>query len=96
MNRGINDNADLPQSFLEEIFDDILKNEIRMRDSARVVRGTVYGAGTYVSGTVSLQKGEGRNFVEVGLWKWCVCQESVQCLSVCLSAFRCECVCACM
>ena len=46
MNRGINDNADLPQSFLEEIFDDILKNEIRMRDSARVVRGTVYGAGT--------------------------------------------------
>lgn len=48
MNRGINDNADLPQSFLEEIFEDILKNEIRMRDSARVVRGTVYGAGECV------------------------------------------------
>ena len=45
MNRGINDNADLPQSFLEEVYDDILKNEIRMRDSARAVRGTVYGAG---------------------------------------------------
>ena len=31
-NRGINDNADLPEEFLSEIFDNIVSNEIRMKD----------------------------------------------------------------
>ena len=31
-NRGINDNADLPEEFLSEIFDEISTNEIRMKD----------------------------------------------------------------
>jgi brefeldin A-inhibited guanine nucleotide-exchange protein len=31
-NRGINDNADLPEEFLSEIFDEIVSNEIRMKD----------------------------------------------------------------
>lgn len=31
-NRGINDNSDLPEELLSEIFDDIINNEIRMKD----------------------------------------------------------------
>jgi brefeldin A-inhibited guanine nucleotide-exchange protein len=31
-NRGINDNADLPEEFLSEVFDEIVSNEIRMKD----------------------------------------------------------------
>ena len=31
-NRGINDGADLPEALLSEVFDDILSNEIRMKD----------------------------------------------------------------
>lgn len=31
-NRGINDNGDLPEEFLSEIFDEIVTNEIRMKD----------------------------------------------------------------
>ena len=31
-NRGINDGASLPDEFLGAIFDDIVKNEIRMKD----------------------------------------------------------------
>lgn len=31
-NRGINDNNDLPEEFLSEIFEDIVNNEIRMKD----------------------------------------------------------------
>jgi brefeldin A-inhibited guanine nucleotide-exchange protein len=31
-NRGINDNADLPEEFLSNIYDDIVLNEIRMKD----------------------------------------------------------------
>lgn len=31
-NRGINDSTDLPEEFLSEIFDDIVNNEIRMKD----------------------------------------------------------------
>jgi brefeldin A-inhibited guanine nucleotide-exchange protein len=31
-NRGINDNADLPEEYLSDIFDDIVNNEIRMKD----------------------------------------------------------------
>jgi brefeldin A-inhibited guanine nucleotide-exchange protein len=31
-NRGINDGADLPEEFLSTIFDEIVNNEIRMKD----------------------------------------------------------------
>lgn len=31
-NRGINDNADLPGEMMSEIYDDIVSNEIRMKD----------------------------------------------------------------
>jgi brefeldin A-inhibited guanine nucleotide-exchange protein len=31
-NRGINDNTDLPEELLSEIFDEIVTNEIRMKD----------------------------------------------------------------
>jgi brefeldin A-inhibited guanine nucleotide-exchange protein len=32
-NRGINDNADLPAEYLENIFDEIRNNEIKMNDA---------------------------------------------------------------
>ncbi|KAF8639703.1 hypothetical protein AX17_000965 [Amanita inopinata Kibby_2008] len=35
-NRGINDNADLPEQFLSDIYDDIVNNEIRMKDEVEV------------------------------------------------------------
>lgn len=31
-NRGINDNNDLPEEFMSNVYDDILTNEIRMKD----------------------------------------------------------------
>lgn len=31
-NRGINNNEDLPEEFLSQIYDDIVHNEIRMKD----------------------------------------------------------------
>ena len=31
-NRGINDNADLPEEFLNAIFDEIAHNELKMKD----------------------------------------------------------------
>ncbi|KAK2466184.1 hypothetical protein APHAL10511_001826 [Amanita phalloides] len=33
-NKGINDNADLPEEYLSNIYDDIVSNEIRMQDQA--------------------------------------------------------------
>ncbi|KAJ7129720.1 hypothetical protein C8R44DRAFT_979029 [Mycena epipterygia] len=39
-NRGINDNADLPEQFLTEIFDEIDANEIRMKDEVEASIGT--------------------------------------------------------
>jgi brefeldin A-inhibited guanine nucleotide-exchange protein len=35
-NRGINDGADLPEEFLSSIFDEIVLNEIRMKDEVEV------------------------------------------------------------
>ena len=32
MNKGINDNKDLPQEYLESIYDEISQNEIKMRN----------------------------------------------------------------
>ena len=34
MNRGINNNTDLPPEFLSAIYDDIAKNEIKMKAGA--------------------------------------------------------------
>ncbi|CAK5275581.1 unnamed protein product [Mycena citricolor] len=42
-NRGINDNADLPEQFLSEIFDEIASNEIRMKDEIDAATGTTAG-----------------------------------------------------
>lgn len=35
-NRGINDGADLPEDFLSGIFDEIVSNEIRMKDEVEI------------------------------------------------------------
>jgi brefeldin A-inhibited guanine nucleotide-exchange protein len=35
-NRGINDNADLPEEVLSEIFDEIVSNEIRMKEETEL------------------------------------------------------------
>ncbi|KAK7061698.1 protein transport protein sec71 [Favolaschia claudopus] len=39
-NRGINDNADLPEQFLSDIYDEIASNEIRMKDEVEAAIGT--------------------------------------------------------
>ncbi|KAJ7904490.1 Sec7-domain-containing protein [Mycena olivaceomarginata] len=39
-NRGINDNADLPEQFLSDIYDEIDLNEIRMKDEVEAAIGT--------------------------------------------------------
>ncbi|KAJ7180014.1 hypothetical protein C8R43DRAFT_971372 [Mycena crocata] len=44
-NRGINDNADLPEQFLSDIFDEIDANEIRMKDEIEAVGATAGGPG---------------------------------------------------
>lgn len=36
-NRGINDNADLPEQLLSTIFDEITTNEIRMKDEIEAI-----------------------------------------------------------
>lgn len=36
MNRGINDNKDLPPEYLETIYDDIAQNEIKMKHTPKV------------------------------------------------------------
>ena len=35
MNKGINDSRDLPQEYLESIYDEISQNEIKMRSAPR-------------------------------------------------------------
>lgn len=37
MNKGINDSKDLPQEYLESIFDEISQNEIKMRNAPKTV-----------------------------------------------------------
>ncbi|KAJ7604556.1 Sec7-domain-containing protein [Mycena polygramma] len=45
-NRGINDNADLPEQLLSDIFDEIASNEIRMKDEVEATVGaTATGPG---------------------------------------------------
>lgn len=38
-NRGINDNNDIPQEVLSSIYDDIVSNEIRMKDEVEAAIG---------------------------------------------------------
>ncbi|KAI0293708.1 hypothetical protein B0F90DRAFT_1897159, partial [Multifurca ochricompacta] len=40
-NRGVNDSADLPEEFLSNIYDDIVSNEIRMKDEMDAVLGQI-------------------------------------------------------
>lgn len=44
MNKGINDSKDLPQEYLESIFDEISQNEIKMRNAPKTVNkySTIY------------------------------------------------------
>ncbi|KAJ7700051.1 hypothetical protein B0H17DRAFT_977494 [Mycena rosella] len=44
-NRGINDNADLPEQFLSEVFDEIDASEIRMKDEVEAAVGAPAGPG---------------------------------------------------
>ena len=37
MNKGINDSKDLPQEYLEKIYDEISQNEIKMRNTPKTV-----------------------------------------------------------
>ncbi|KAF7355292.1 Protein transport protein sec71 [Mycena sanguinolenta] len=39
-NRGINDNSDLPEQFLSDVYDEIASNEIRMKDEVEAAIGT--------------------------------------------------------
>ncbi|WWC95937.1 hypothetical protein V866_002804 [Kwoniella sp. B9012] len=44
-NRGINDGKDLPQEYLEETYDEIQNNEIKMKDEIEVPQATTSGGG---------------------------------------------------
>ena len=57
-NRGINDDADLPEDFLSAIFDDIQTNEIRMKDEVEAQVGVVQPA----VGLASVIVNVGRDF----------------------------------
>ena len=41
MNRGINDNKDLPREYLEDIYEEIASSEIRMKEITSVTKGTL-------------------------------------------------------
>ncbi len=47
-NRGINDDADLPEEFLSKIYDDIVNNEIRMKDEMDAALGQIPTSGAYM------------------------------------------------
>ncbi|CAG8724747.1 10558_t:CDS:2, partial [Acaulospora colombiana] len=57
-NRGINDDADLPEEFLSVIFDDIQSNEIRMKDEVEAQVGVIQPA----VGLASVLVNVGRDF----------------------------------
>jgi brefeldin A-inhibited guanine nucleotide-exchange protein len=44
-NRGINDDQDLPEELLSSIYDDIVNNEIRMKDEMDAALGQASGPG---------------------------------------------------
>jgi brefeldin A-inhibited guanine nucleotide-exchange protein len=51
-NRGINDGANLPEEFLSNIFDDIVNNEIRMKDEVDAALGQIPAAGPGIAGAL--------------------------------------------
>jgi brefeldin A-inhibited guanine nucleotide-exchange protein len=51
-NRGINDGADLPEEFLSSIYDDIVNNEIRMKDELDAALGQVPASGPGIAGAL--------------------------------------------
>jgi brefeldin A-inhibited guanine nucleotide-exchange protein len=57
-NRGINDDADLPEDFLLAIYDDIQTNEIRMKDEVEAQIGVIQPA----VGLASVLVNVGRDF----------------------------------
>ncbi|OBZ76081.1 Protein transport protein sec71 [Grifola frondosa] len=57
-NRGINDGSDLPEELLSSIYDDIVNNEIRMKDEIEAIPAIVAPG----SGLASALANVGRNF----------------------------------
>ena len=51
-NRGINDNADLPEEVLSTIYDDIVNNEIRMKDEMDTSLGQISASGPGIAGAL--------------------------------------------
>jgi brefeldin A-inhibited guanine nucleotide-exchange protein len=51
-NRGINDGNDLPEEFLSTIYDEIVSNEIRMKDEMDAALGQVTGSGPGIAGAL--------------------------------------------
>jgi len=51
-NRGINDGHDLPEDFLSGIYDDIVNNEIRMKDEMDSALGQVAASGPGITGAL--------------------------------------------
>ncbi|KAI9450999.1 Sec7-domain-containing protein [Lactarius psammicola] len=51
-NRGINDNADLPEELLSTIYDDIVNNEIRMKDEMDSSLGQIPASGPGIAGAL--------------------------------------------
>ena len=51
-NRGINDDADLPEEFLSSIYDDIVNNEIRMKDELDAALGQATASGPGIAGAL--------------------------------------------
>ncbi|KAI0296118.1 Sec7-domain-containing protein [Multifurca ochricompacta] len=51
-NRGVNDSADLPEEFLSNIYDDIVSNEIRMKDEMDAVLGQIPATGPGLAGAL--------------------------------------------
>ena len=51
-NRGINDGEDLPEELLSGIYDDIVRNEIRMKDELDAALGQATGSGPGIAGAL--------------------------------------------
>ena len=60
-NRGIDDGADLPEAFLSDLYDRIVSNEIRMRDTdaAAPAAAAAAAAGSWMDAIVALVPGRG-------------------------------------
>lgn len=52
-NRGINDDQDLPEELLSSIYDDIVNNEIRMKDEMDAALGLATASGPGIAGALA-------------------------------------------